>query len=582
MHAPQVANSTFRNYTTNAAVYVTELRNLAENAGFYIARSASTNSTDTKRFSLNITTSTGQLVVPSGSGPLVLEGRQTKIIPTDYKAGKTNILYSTAEIATWTVVDGKDVVLLYLRKGQAGEIAVSGVASGGITVSGAGSATYKLSKGVLVVEFVQAAGLTVVELPGAQLLLTDRPTAYQFWAPGINTAYHEAPQAQVLVSGPYLVRNATARGAILDLVGDINKDTKLEVFANSTFSAITWNGETLSTSKTKYGSRVASLIGPNLKQLEIPSLNSTRVTWKTIDSLPEIDPKFDDSTWVKADKMTSTNQYYPPKTLPVLYAGEYGYHTGNTIYRGRFSGTTPKGAPTGTTLEVWGGAAFGYTIWLNGVFLTYYGGTPDSAGFVTRTYSFSKVNVNPGENILVILADRMGYERDDGVFGSPHSTKKPRGIRAASLTGAGSFTSWALQGNVGQETFDDAVRAPFNEDGLYAERIGAHFSGFDDSGWAVGSPMEGFQGPGVRFYRTTVNLDLPDGWDVPLGFFMKIKNGTTARAELFVNGWQFGKYVSDIGPQTMFPVFPGIIHPRGVNTIAYVYLLLIPLVALVD
>lgn len=513
--------------------------------------------------------------MPSGSGSLVLEGRQTKIVPTDYKTGKTNILYSTAEIATWTVVDGKDIVLFYLKEGQAGEIAVSGITSGGITVSGAGSATSRLNKGSLVVEFVQAAGLTVVELPGAQFLLTNRPTAYQFWAPGINTAYHEAPQAQVLVSGPYLVRNATARGTILDLVGDINKDTKLEVFANSTFSAITWNGETLSTSKTKYGSRVASLVGPILKQLVIPSLNSTSLTWKTIDSLPEIDPKFDDSTWVKADKMSSTNQYYPPKTLPVLYAGEYGYHTGNTIYRGRFSGTTPTGAPTGTTLEVWGGAAFGYTIWLNGVFLTYYGGTPDSAGFVTRTYSFPKAAVNPGENILVILADRMGYERDDGVFGSPHSTKKPRGIRAASLTGGGSFTSWTLQGNVGQETFDDPVRAPYNEDGLYAERIGAHFSGFDDSGWAVGSPMEGFQGPGVRFYRTTVTLNIPDGWDVPLGFFMKIKSGTTARVELFINGWQFGKYVSDIGPQTMFPVFPGIIHPRGVNTIAYVYLSLI-------
>lgn len=265
--------------------------------------------------------------MPSGNGSLVLENRQTKIIPTDYKAGKTHILYSTAEIATWTVVDGKDIVLFYLTAGQAGEIAVSGVASGSVTVTGAGSATHTLKNGTLVVEFVQAVGLTVVQLPGATFLLTDRPTAYQFWAPGIKTTYYEPPESQVLVSGPYLVRNATARGKTLDLVGDISEDTALEIFANSTFSSITWNGQGLSTKKTAYGSRVASLAGPDLTKLQIPSLNSTSLKWKAIDSLPEIDPKYDDSKWVKANKTSSTNQYWPPTTFPVLYAGEYGYHT---------------------------------------------------------------------------------------------------------------------------------------------------------------------------------------------------------------------------------------------------------------
>lgn len=463
-------------------------------------------------------------------------------------------------------------MLFYLSAGQAGEIAVSGVTSEDITVTGAGSATHTLENGTLLIEFVQAAGLTVVQLPRATFLLTDRTTAYQFWAPGIKTAYYEAPESHVLVSGPYLVRNATAKGGALNLIGDINKDVKLEVFANSTFSSITWNGQKLNTKKTTYGSRVASLVGPDLTKLKIPSLNSTSLKWKIIDSIPEIDPKYDDSKWVKADKMNSTNQYYPPKTYPVLYAGEYGYHTGNTIYRGRFLGKTVNGtAPTDTSLEVWGGAAFGFTVWLNGAFLGYHGGTADSAGYIAATYPFTNVTLNDGENVLVVLADRMGYERDDGVFGDPHSTKKPRGIRAATLTGGSSFTSWTIQGNVGQEEFDDVVRAPYNEDGLYAERIGAHFPGFDDSKWKEGSPMKGFQGPGVRFYRTTINLDIPEGWDVPLGFFMKIEKGAAARAELFVNGWQFGKYVSDIGPQTMFPVFPGIIHPKGKNTVAYVY-----------
>ncbi|RPA95845.1 hypothetical protein L873DRAFT_1791948 [Choiromyces venosus 120613-1] len=565
LHAPQVANSTVKTYTPNSAAFVTELRNKQDNSGYYLVRSSNTNSTDTKQFTLNVDTSAGALTLPSSNGSIVLEGRQTKIITTDYSAGSTKLLYSTAEIATWTVVDGKDVILFYLNKGQAGGIAVMG-AQNDIQVNGAGAVSGKQGNGALILSFVQAEGLTVVELPKATLLLADRPTAYKFWAPGVKLAYYEPPQEQVLVSGPYLVRNATISGRTLNLIGDINADTKLEVFANSTYSEITWNGKRVHTQKSSYGSRVADLSGPRLKSLNIPSLNSTHTRWKVMDSLPEIDPKFDDSTWVVADKNSSTNEYYPPKTLPVLYAGEYGYHTGFTIYRGRFNAGNGTG-PQAVALEVWGGAAFGFTAWLNGKYLGHHAGTPDPKGFIATNYTFANHTLQ-SENILVILADRMGYERDDGVFGDPYSTKKPRGIRAASLLPSGTFTKWTLQGNVGQETFDDPVRAPYNEDGLYAERIGAHFPGYDDSKWKSGSPMEGFQGADVKFYRTVIDLDLPKDWDVPLGFNFKIKNGTSARAELFVNGWQFGKYVGDIGPQTMFPVFPGIIHLRGKNTIA--------------
>ena len=48
-----------------------------------------------------------------------------------------------------------------------------------------------------------------------------------------------------------------------------------------------------------------------------------------------------------------------------------------------------------------------------------------------------------------------------------------------------------------------------NEGGLYAERIGAHLPGFDDSSWSDGSPLAadggGLTGAGVNFYRTTFN-----------------------------------------------------------------------------
>lgn len=36
---------------------------------------------------------------------------------------------------------------------------------------------------------------------------------------------------------------------------------------------------------------------------------------------------------------------------------------------------------------------------------------------------------------------------------------------------------------------------------------------------------------------------------------------------LYVNGWQFGKYISNLGPQTSFPVPEGILNHQGTNTV---------------
>jgi hypothetical protein len=46
----------------------------------------------------------------------------------------------------------------------------------------------------------------------------------------------------------------------------------------------------------------------------------------------------------------------------VLYAGDYGFHTGNILWRGHFIAT---GAETAVRLNVSGGAAFGFSVWLD-------------------------------------------------------------------------------------------------------------------------------------------------------------------------------------------------------------------------
>jgi hypothetical protein len=70
---------------------------------------------------------------------------------------------------------------------------------------------------------------------------------------------------------------------------------------------------------------------------------------------------------------------------------------------------------------------------------------------------------------------------------------------------------------------------------------------------------------------------MPKGYDIPLSFVFTNSSisaagnsslATAYRVQLFVNGWQFGKYVHNVGPQTKFPVPEGIFDYHGSNYVA--------------
>ena len=151
-------------------------------------------------------------------------------------------------------------------------------------------------------------------------------------------------------------------------------------------------------------------------------------------------------------------------------------------------------------------------------------------------------------------------------------SQNPRGIRGYSLSGA-NFDLWKLTGNFGGENYPDKVSGPYNEGGLWAERIGkaplsytsglfpltqielgAMLPGFDDSAWNTSSPLDGISSAGVQVYRTNFTLDVPDDLDVPFGFQFTLTNSSNYRSVLYVNGWQYGRFTSNLGPQDIFPV----------------------------
>lgn len=325
---------------------------------------------------------------------------------------------------------------------------------------------------------------------------------------------------------------------------------------NSKVTKIRWNGKTIHTKKTAYGSLIGSAPGAEGSKISLPSLTS----WKSQDTLPEIKQDYDDSRWTVCNKSKSVNSV-APLSLPVLYSGDYGYHAGTKVYRGRFDGRNA----TGASVTVQNGVAAGWAAWLNGAYVGGALGSPSLAS-TSAELIFNSSSLRDTDNVLTVVMDYTGHDENNV---RPAGTQNPRGILGATLVGGGNFTSWRIQGNAGGEANIDPVRGPMNEGGLYGERLGWHLPGYTAPKHAsTSSPLEGVSNAGGRFYTTTFKLNLDKDLDVPIGLQLGAAAGTRAVVQVFMNGYQFGHYLPHIGPQTLFPFPPGIINNRGENTLA--------------
>lgn len=382
----------------------------------------------------------------------------------------------------------------------------------------------------------------------------------------------------VLVQGPYLVRTAelNQKTKTLELTGDIDSDgTAIYVFAPKSASSVSWNGKKLVV--IARSGNLIKAVSQKPSTFKLPSLGP----WKSHDSLPEIalDYKASSDAWVTANKTTTVNSIKPDSHNPVLYVDEYGIHVGNHIYRATFP--TTSSPPTGAALNLTGGLAFGYSVWLNEKYIgSYLGLSYSGTGATTFSFANATLNTDNKDNVLVVVMDNSGHdEREAAVI--------PRGIYNATLVGPSSynFTSWKIAGTAGRESNIDPVRGPLNEGGLYAERIGAHLPGFPDSDWSPipsSAKTLSVPGAGIKAFRTVVPLHVPSGLDVSISFRLTAP-GTNAsstfeptvagysnrvRALLFVNGYQYGRFNPYIGSQIDFPVPPGVLDYDGDNTIA--------------
>ncbi|KAJ5682629.1 Glycoside hydrolase family 35 [Penicillium macrosclerotiorum] len=558
-------------YTTNSDLAVTPL--LGSNSSvssYFVIRHSDYSSEDSATYKLNLPTSAGQLTIPQLGGSLTLSGRDSKIHVVDYDVAGTNILYSTAEVFTWKKFADEKVLVLYGGPGEHHELAVSRGSSSSVIEGPSSGISSKKVGNAIVIGWDVSTTRRIVKVGDLKILLLDRNSAYNYWTPEVSTDGTTTPgfssekttASSIIVKAGYLVRNAYLKGSDLHIQADFNATTSVEVIgAPSAAKNLFINGDKTKSTIDKNGIWSAS-IKYTAPKISLPSLKGLK--WKSIDTLPEIKNTYDDSAWTKANQPYTKNSVNSLRTPTSLFSSDYGFHTGTLIYRGHF---TANGKEDSFSIETQGGTAFGSSVWIDETYVGSWSGISIDSDY-NATYTLPTLQSGKSYVITVVI-DNMGLD-EDWTVGS-EEMKDPRGILSYTLSGHdASAVSWKLTGNLGGEDYQDSVRGPLNEGGLYAERQGFHQPQPPAQKWDSSSPFTGLSKPGIRFYSASFDLDLPQGWDVPL--FFTFGNSTSPpsayRVQLYVNGYQYGKYVNNIGPQSAYPVPEGILNYQGTNWLA--------------
>ncbi|WP_217240520.1 beta-galactosidase [Streptomyces sp. AC555_RSS877] len=501
--------------------------------------------------------------------PFTVPARDALLLTADLALGRRKLKYATVPPMFCLTAGRLDIALFAGRHGDMAQIALESpqdVEATRLDPEGA----WIYDRGLLrVTAPLGVGGLTRVRVEAAGserpmlLLFADDANARRMWP-------FDTPSGTVLVYGPPLVREVTVRGDTVHLTGDTHGATGLEVWAPRGVGHVTWNQRPLRTRISATGSLLAEPLLPGVGPVTLPALAPG---WRRRTEDPESEPDFDDSAWTVADKKTSFSITPVPEGQPVLFADDYGFHYGDVWYRGRFTGAS--GAES-VSLSYSTGTQGLLMAWLDGTPLgTHRMPVPDAdtvgKGSWAETATFAlpgklreKLREGGGDtHVLSVLVRRMQHDRD-GAADDAH--KVARGLTAVTFKGASPQpkVSWRLQGTAEP----DPVRGPMNTGGLFGEREGWHLPGFADGEWRTVDLPHADHGQGVTWYRKTFRLAVDPGTDASIGLTLDDDPTRAYRVQIFLNGWNMGQYINDVGPQHTFVLPNGILRTRGTNTLA--------------
>ena len=202
------------------------------------------------------------------------------------------------------------------------------------------------------------------------------------------------------------MRNATVSGDVLNLIGDFNATTTVEVIggAPSKLATLNINGKSTKFTQDKYSAATAEVsFNPHIS---VPSFSS--LNWKYIDSLPEVKRSYDDSAWPAADLKHTHNSNVKNLLTPVSLLGtDYGFNTGTLLFRGHFAA---NGDESSMFIETQGGSAFASSVWIDGTYLGSFVGY-DAASNGNSTYTLPNLK-SGSKHVLTVVVDQTGMDEN--------------------------------------------------------------------------------------------------------------------------------------------------------------------------
>jgi hypothetical protein len=499
--------------------------------------------------------------------PVTVPARDARLLATDLPLGRRKLRFSTVQPMFCITVGRQDIAVFTGPRGEMAQVVLDcpqEPTTSRVDADGA----WVYDRGLLrVTAPLGVGGLTRVKVEGGgperplMLVFADEASALRLWP-------YDTPSGTVLVYGPALVRDVTVSEGTARLTGDTIGETGLEVWVPRGVDRLTWNGSPVRTRLSSTGSLVIVGILPAVGPVALPALDG----WRRRTENPESAPDFDDSGWKVADRRTSNSVTPVSDGQPVLFADDYGFHYGDVWYRGHFTGDG-DGDISSVSLAYSTGTQGLLMAWLDGEPLGSHrmpvpdNGTAEQGSWAaTATFKVpkklrGKLAGTDDAHVLSVLVRRMQHDQDGEAL---DTHKVARGLTAVTFKGASPKVSWRLQG----ETEPDPVRGPLNSGGLFGEREGWHLPGFEDGDWEKADLPRADRRQGVTWYRTHFKLGVAPGTDASIGLTLDDDPARAYRVQIFLNGWNMGQYINDVGPQHTFVLPNGILRTRGSNTLA--------------
>lgn len=542
------------NTSSDNVFYIIERENPDSKTKFYFVRHNKTNSTGDDTYSLPIKTAETDITVP-----VRVNGQTSKVVTANYDFGRQHLVYSTNEIFTQFSNNNEDTLVVYSDKNDPNQTVLKYDKEPEVSVeTGKVDKKWDATKKNLTLSN-QFDGLANVQIKSGNSTLRLIMGSYE----QMDKLWEQKTSAgTILVNGPYLLRKAEVQGKTLSLNGDTDSETNLAVYCPADIKEIQWNEQKLNTKKDAEWLN-AAIPGVDKEKIKLPELKN----WQYHDGNPESDLKFDDSAWQAANKETS-NSITKHTGKIVLFADDYGFHHGNVWYRGHF---TANGNENNIKLDGITGNYGAYSAWLNGHFL----GSCELGKDESKEQTF-EINSSwlrkKQDNVVSVLVANMGHDEDGN---NKDSHKAARGLISADVQrkdGTEAEITWKLQGNKGGVQIPDSSRGSYNLGGLYGERHGWYLPGFDDSKWEKVTLPDSRTTAGIGWYNTSFDLNIPENYDVPISLQISDDTfgteGAKYRAYIYINGWLYGQYINNAGPQKEFYLPAGLLNEHGHNLLS--------------